>query len=148
MIDKGRKFSLDSGTVLENKGADQTLQNRFKINSKQFRFSDITDIFLDYVSILSYYEGLWYLFAYGIWECSGWKSRKLIFCCNSKIAPVYWTTLRILHFSTFTCFLHKVSNQKTGWTGGSSQVSWYQKRVVTCKPTQTLFGSEMQEMRL
>lgn len=58
VIDKGRKFSLDSGTVLENKGADQTLQNRFKINSKQFRFSDITDIFLDYASILSYYEGL------------------------------------------------------------------------------------------
>lgn len=52
VIDKGRKFSLESDAVLENKGADQTLQNRFKSHSKQLRFSGI---FLDYVSSLSYY---------------------------------------------------------------------------------------------
>lgn len=57
VIDRGRKFFLKSGAVLQKKkkkGADQTLQNRFKTNSKQFKFSAITDIFLDYVSILSH----------------------------------------------------------------------------------------------
>lgn len=56
MIDRGRKFFLKSGAVLQKKKkrADQTLQNRFKTNSKQLKFSDITDIFLDYVSILSH----------------------------------------------------------------------------------------------
>lgn len=55
MTDKGRKFFLESGRVLEKKGADQTLQNRFRSHSKQLRFSGITDIFLDYVNILSHY---------------------------------------------------------------------------------------------
>lgn len=57
MIDRGRKFFLKSGAVLQKKkkGADRTLQNRFKSNSEQLKFSGITDIFLDYVSILSHY---------------------------------------------------------------------------------------------
>lgn len=55
MIDKGRKFSLASDEVLESQGADQALRNRFKNHSKQLRVSGITGVFLDYVSILSYY---------------------------------------------------------------------------------------------
>lgn len=55
----------------------------------------------------------------------GWKSQKIILCFVNKLAPVYRTSFRLLYFSTGTCFLHKISNERSDWTARSSQVSSY-----------------------